>query len=339
MQSIRRRRFAWFPGLSLAAALAAVAHLLGPAAKPLPDVVIGLLLGVAVRSALGDIAPILAPGIALTLKYVLRTAIILLGSGLSVAVVLETGSRTLAVIITCVIVAMLLGISLSRLFRLPGVVGTLIGAGTAICGGTAILTIAPLTRATDEEVAYALTTIFTFNIIALLTYPWLGHMLGLSSTAFGSWAGTAVNDTSVVVATGYVYSNAAGAVATIVKLTRTVLLVPLAVLVGFWYAGSPPVAKAQRGVWSRTRASTPWFIFGFVAMASLNSLGLLPATVVHTLTTTATFLIVVVLVAVGLNVDIRQLARMGLRPLVVGLLLASIMALCSFGLIDALKIG
>ena len=152
-----------------------------------------------------------------------------------------------------------LGLAFARVFRLPGTIGTLIGAGTAICGGSAILALGPLVRAKDEEIAYAITTIFTFNIVALLLYPPLGHLLHLSSTAFGSWTGTAVNDTSVVVATGFIFSHAAGATATIVKLTRTLLLVPLAIAVGLHYGEraerDPNGGTAPAHLWQRVKGT------------------------------------------------------------------------------------
>lgn len=190
---------------------------------------------------------------------------------------------------------------------------------------------APLVRAKDEEVAYAITTIFTFNIIALLLYPPLGHALALSATAFGSWTGTAVNDTSVVVATGYVYSPAAGAVATIVKLTRTVLLVPLAITVGLIfaarYAREDGDTAEKTTTLQRALKTVPWFVLGFVAMAGLNSVGLFSPAVDRALTTSAAFLIVMVLAAVGLNVNLKKIVKMGFKPMLVGLALASIMGI------------
>jgi uncharacterized membrane protein YadS len=117
---------------------------------------------------------------------------------------------------------MALGLVLARIFHLPATIRTLVGAATAIYCGSAILAVGPLARAKDGEIAYAITTIFTLNIVALLLYPLLGHLLHLSSTAFGSWTGTAVDDTSVVLATGFAYSQPAGGVASIVKLTADV---------------------------------------------------------------------------------------------------------------------
>jgi uncharacterized integral membrane protein (TIGR00698 family) len=232
-----------------------------------------------------------------------------------------------------------LGLLLARVARLPGAVGSLIGAGTAICGGTAIIAIGPLIDATDEEIAYAVTTIFTFNIIALVVYPILGHAWSLGQVAFGSWDGTAVNDTSVVVATGYVYGKLAGATATVVKLTRTLLLVPLAFLLGTAHAArshdGTPAKLSPRALLK----SVPWFVFGFAAMALLNSTGVIPGAVSSDLTEIAGFLIVVVLAAVGLNVNIAKILHMGLRPLGVGLGLALIMAIVSLSLVKVFHIG
>jgi uncharacterized integral membrane protein (TIGR00698 family) len=331
----------WAPGLALVLAIAVVARISGRYTGAIPDVVIALLTGIVVRNAF-RLPAITRVGVSFTLRYILRTAIILLGAGLSLAAIVKTGASTLVLILFCCTVAMGLGLLLARTFGLPGVLGTLIGAGTAICGGTAILAIAPMTRAKDEDVAYAITTIFTFNIIALLIYPPLGHLLDLSASAFGSWTGTAVNDTSVVVATGYVYSQSAGAVATIVKLTRTVLLVPMAITVGLVYAARfarKEGSEDTQSVWQRTSRTIPWFVLGFVAMAGLNSVNLFPAALDKDFTTTAAFLIVMVLAAVGLNVDLKKILRMGLKPLFVGLLLASVMSVVSLTVIHILRIG
>ncbi len=328
------------PGLTAVLAIAVAARLLSRFTGAIPDVVLALVAGIAARNLLHLRAGI-RPGVAFTLRYLLRAAIILFGAGLTFAAIVQAGAATLALVGACFVAAMVLGLVLARLFRLPGKIGTLIGAGTAICGGSAILAIGPLLRAKDEEIAYAITTIFTFNVIALLLYPPLGHALHLSETAFGSWAGTAVNDTSVVVATGFVYGAKAGAVATIVKLTRTVLLVPLAIGIGLW-SDARFARKAQvagEPLWRRVMNTVPWFILGFVGMATLNSLHAFGAAIAHSLTLCAAFLIVMVLAGVGLNVDVEKIRRMGIRPLGVGLLLAAIMAVVSISLVTVLHIG
>jgi uncharacterized integral membrane protein (TIGR00698 family) len=341
------------PGLLLILAIAFGARFLSRFTGVVPDVVLALVAGMSARNVLRLPAGI-RPGVKFTLHYFLRAAIILFGAELTFAAIVQAGAATLALVVACFVIALVLGLVLAKVFRLPGTVGILIGAGTAICGGSAILAIGPLLRAKDEEIAYAIATIFTFNIIALLIYPPLGHMLHLSETAFGSWAGTAVNDTSVVVATGYIFGAKAGAVATIVKLTRTVLLVPLAIVVGLIYdarfakdaqSGSPSAATgsepatAPGPLWRRIAKTIPWFILGFVAMAALNSLHAFSESVAHVLTLGAGFFIVMVLAGVGLNVDIQEIRRMGIRPLAAGVLLAAVMAVVSLALIHVLQIG
>jgi uncharacterized integral membrane protein (TIGR00698 family) len=336
--------FSACPGLFLVLAIAVGARLLSRFTGAVPDVVIALVAGMLLRN-LVRLPDAIDPGIAFTLRYFLRAAIILFGAGLTFAAIVGAGAATLVLVGVCFVVAMVLGLVLARAFRLPGAVGLLIGAGTAICGGSAILALGPLVRAKDEEIAYAITTIFTFNIVALLIYPSLGHLLHLSQSAFGSWSGTAVNDTSVVVATGYVYGMKAGAVATIVKLTRTVLLVPLAIVVGLRHDAlaangiglAPPNAGAP--LWRRVMQTIPWFVLGFVGLAALNSCGVFSPNVAHGLTLAAGFFILMVLAGVGLNVDVGKIRRLGLRPLAAGVLLATIMAGASLGLIRVLHIG
>jgi uncharacterized integral membrane protein (TIGR00698 family) len=323
------------PGLVLVIVLALAARAATGLGGPVPDVVVGLVLGVLIGN-LTAVPPAIRAGSAFVLRYVLRAAIVLFGLGLSLQAVVRTGGATLVLVVACFAIALGLGYAIARIFRLNATIGTLLGAGTAICGGSAILAVGPLLRATDEEIAYALTTIFSFNVVALIVFPIIGHAYGLSDSTFGSWSGTAVNDTSVVVATGYAYSTAAGGVATIVKLTRTVLLVPLAIAIGILAARRHAVAEGT--VVARVRATVPWFVLGFVAAAALRSTELIPPTVLGAVAQVASFLILMVLVAVGLSVDLRRMSRMGIRPLIAGLSLATIMAAVSFGLISALGI-
>jgi uncharacterized integral membrane protein (TIGR00698 family) len=325
----------WLPGIGLVLAIAIAARLLARFTAPVPDVVLALLAGLIVRNLMRPAE--IQKGVSFTLFYGLRTAIIFLGAGISVQALVRTGATTVGLIVALVVISFGLGLLFARIFRLDPTIGTLIGAGTAICGGSAILAIAPLVRAKSEEVAYSITTIFGFNIVALIVYPILGHWLGMSQTRFGSWVGTAVNDTSVVVATGYVFGTGAGSVATIVKLTRTALLVPLAVVVGFMYAQRGGVSPKQ--ILRTAGRSVPWFIVGFIAVAALNSFGVLAPELAKSLTLTASFLIVAVLAAVGLNADLAKMLRLGLKPMLVGFLLATIMAVTSYSLILWLGIG
>jgi uncharacterized integral membrane protein (TIGR00698 family) len=324
------------PGLLVLLLVAIAARFLARFTAPVPDVVIALAAGVLLRNTIAPGA--IQPGVKFTLAYLLRVAIVLLGAGLSAQAVLQMGSATLVLIVPLVIVAILLGLLFARLFNLRGTIGTLLGAGTAICGGSAVLTVGSVIDSTEEEMAYAITTIFTFNLVALIVFPPLGHMLKMSELAFGAWTGTAVNDTSVVVSTGYIFGPAAGAAATVVKLARTVFLVPLAVAIGLAYAWRRGRPQRSATVWQRAAQAMPWFILGFLAMATLNSLGVFSPEFARFLTTIAGFLMVMVLAAVGLNVDAGKIWHLGARPMIVGLLLAACMAVFSLALITLLDI-
>ena len=269
-----------------------------------------------------------------TFHYILRLAIILLGSSLGLIEALSRGGRTLGLIVALVMVAIVLGWGLARIFRLSTAVGTLIGVGTAICGASAILVVSPLVKARSEETAYALTTIFAFNLVALFVYPSVGHQMHMSQGAFGIWDGTAVNDTSVVVATGYVFGATAGAVAIVVKLTRTVLLLPVAVILSLMQPGP----RGKNWI-ARFSSTVPWFVLGFLAMSLARSVGVLPVSWLAPLGQVASFLIVCVLGAVGLSTDLMSIVRLGPRPLIVGFLLAGTMGVLSIVAVRGLQLN
>jgi uncharacterized integral membrane protein (TIGR00698 family) len=330
-QRVLDRLAAGWPGVLLAVGIAALVHLVLRSDPVIPEVVAALVLGVFIRNV--GLASWAIPGIRLIVRYGLRVAIIALGAGLDLKVIADRGIATLVLIVVLVSAAMSLGLVLGRATRLERRVAILLGVGTAICGASAILAVSPLIRAREQETAYAVTTIFVFNIVALLLLPLIGHELGVSQLRFGTWVGTAVNDTSVVVATGYVYGPTAGGVAALVKLTRTILLIPLSILIGLVYGESGD----KSSVIKRGLQNVPWFVLGFFLLAVVNTFHF--ASAAMTLAQDGSLLLVVVLAAVGLGVDIEGILRMGLKPLVVGFILAVVMALVSFTLISAFGIG
>jgi uncharacterized integral membrane protein (TIGR00698 family) len=298
----------------------------------LPDVVVALAFGILVRNVFG--ATWSLAGAQWSARYMLRAAIILIGGGLTVSAVASRGAEVVGLVVCLAAGAFAIGIAFARIGRLTNTMGILIGAGTAICGASAILLLSPLVRARDEETAYAIATIFAFNLIALVSYPVIGHLLHLSQAAFGIWTGTAVNDTSIVVATGFAYGPMAGTVATVTKLTRTLLLVPLAIGIGFAFIrGRGGDASIGDGI----RASLPWFIGGFLLMAAVHSSGLLPAAVFEWTSAIASFLIVVVLASVGLGVELRSLRAQGLQPMGIGLALGTLMAATSLLTVELVR--
>jgi uncharacterized integral membrane protein (TIGR00698 family) len=217
---------AFIPGVLLGSALAGMATLIGGRAPMLGAPVIAILCG-SVVSLVRKPSTAFKPGIALTARKVLQGSVILLGSGLSLGQVLSTGGGSLPVLVGTLLAALGMAWLAGGLLGLRRDVTTLVGVGTAICGASAIAATNTVIDADEADVSYAIATIFTFNVVAVLLYPSLGHALGLSAHSFGLWAGTAVNDLSSVVAASTVYGHAAVSYGVVVKLTRTLAIVPI----------------------------------------------------------------------------------------------------------------
>lgn len=303
------------PGLLLCLPLAALAYALGLRWPLVGGAVLGILTGLLVRN-LWPLPAATAPGIRFTGKYLLQAAVVALGFGLDLRQVVQTGLSSLTVTLSTLGVAFLTAWALARWLRVHHVLGTLIGVGTGICGGSAIAAVTPILRPDEHDTALALSTVFLFNLVAVLVFPPLGHLLGLSDAGFGLWAGTAINDTSSVVAAGYLYSHAAGDIATVVKLTRATLIIPVCLALAGWQAWRQ--RNASTGPVS-LRGIVPWFIFGFLAAAALRGSGVVPTAWLAPLHQIASFLIVLALTAIGLSADLRRLLATGARPLLLGL--------------------
>jgi uncharacterized integral membrane protein (TIGR00698 family) len=332
------------PGLVVTAAVAAAAIGLGwaqqrlaPGAPAIPPVVIALVAGALVSSRLGIVRrKLLAPGLDLVKKRVLRGAIVIYGLGITAAGIRETGIAVLLLVLLCIATSLAVAAVAGRAFGAAPRVRMLLGCGTAICGATAVVTVAPLLKADDDEVAFAVATIFLFNLVALVAFPPLGHALALTDTAFGAWVGTAVNDTSAVVATGAAYSAAAGTVATLVKVLRTLALVPMALAVAAYAR-----AGADRSDVPEVKVASifPWFVLGFAATAALAATVPLPAGFVKVAKALAHILIVGVLAAFGLHLDLKKVAGSGARSLGLGFAIAGVMAVVSLVAVRLLGIG
>jgi len=307
-------------GLLLTAAVAAVALVLGHWLPLVGGPVFGIVLGIVVKNTLSPGGRFDA-GIRFGGKQVLQWSIIALGFGLSLGEVLKTGMESLAVTLVTVTVAFLSAWVLGRWLRVEGKLTVLIGVGTAICGGSAIAAVTPILKPDDHDTAFAISTIFLFNLVAVLLFPLLGHLMQMSDQGFGLWAGTAINDTSSVVAAGYAYSDLAGGFATIVKLTRSTLIIPICVVLTVVMA-----ALAKRRSAGGTDAGTfnlaaifPWFILWFLVASGVRSAGWVPAAALPVLHLLAEVLIVFALSAIGLSANLRRMAATGVRPILLGL--------------------
>ncbi|WP_413450134.1 putative sulfate exporter family transporter [Georgenia phoenicis] len=327
------------PGLALAVALALVATAIGTAVpvvgSPVSGVVLGVVVGGLVRRRVdASSVAALSPGLKLASKMVLQIAVVLLGARLSLAQVAQVGVDSLPVMLGTVVVCLVAAAALGRLLGIDGELRTLIGTGTAICGASAIAAVTPVVRASSSNVAYALSTVFAFNIAAVLLFPPLGQLLGMGEEAFGLFAGTAVNDTSSVVAAATSFGPVAADHAVVVKLVRTLLIIPIVVGLALVMArrdrkAAGDAAGAPRpAVWRLV----PWFLVGFLILATLNSIGLVPEAWHDPLATAATFLITVALTAIGLSTDVPALRAAGLKPLAFGGILWLLVTLSALGL-------
>lgn len=302
-------------GLALATAVAFVALFAGRTVPLIGGPVFGIVFGMLVRNLLSPGATF-EPGIQFTAKYVLQWSIIALGAGLSLDQVAHTGLSSLAVTAVTVTAAGLTAWGLGRLLGVGGRLRLLIGVGTAICGGSAIAAVAPIVKPDNHETAFAISTIFLFNVAAVLLFPPLGHWLHLSDSGFGMWAGTAINDTSSVVAAGYSYSKDAGDYATIVKLTRATLIIPICLVLASIAAWRE---KQNSNGSFRLMRVFPWFILWFLVASGLRTAGMIPADLQPWIREAAEFLIIVALSAIGLSSNLRRMGATGVRPVVLGL--------------------
>jgi uncharacterized integral membrane protein (TIGR00698 family) len=304
-----------WPGLLLALGLALVALGLGHLLPLIGGPVFGIVLGMLVRNVAAPDARF-QPGIQFAGKQVLQWSIVALGFGLSLGQVAQTGLQSLSVTLLTMTAAFLAAWLLGRLLGVQDKLKILIGVGTAICGGSAIAAVTPIIKPDEHDTAFAISTIFLFNVVAVLLFPLLGHLMHLSDHGFGLWAGTAINDTSSVVAAGYSYSKTAGDFATIVKLTRATLIIPVCLALAFAVAVRQ---KRQGNRDFKLRKIFPWFILWFLVASAIRTAGLVPIPVQPAIHRLAEFLIIVALTAIGLSADLRRMVSSGPRPILLGL--------------------
>ena len=323
-------------GFALALAVALVAAVLGRHAPIVGAPVFAIVLGVAI-AAVREPGPALRPGIKFASKQLLQWSIVLLGAHLSLSEIVQGGAQSLPVMLGTLIIVLVLAYVVGRALGLDRDIRRLVGIGTAICGGSAIAAVASVIEADQADIAYSLGVVFLFNVVAVVIFPALGHLLQLTQHAFGLWAGTAINDTSSVVAAAFAYGREAGNDAVIVKLTRTTLIVPIVL-----YYGWRRIRYARSGQGDgaiRWREIIPWFILWFLIVAAINSLGLIPAAAQAPLQEVALFAITVALAGVGLGTELEKIRSAGLRPLVLGAVLWAAIAVSSLAIARLAHLG
>ena len=324
-----------FPGIIISALIALFAiwlegllpiHLIGAA-------VIAMFIGMILNSCIKR-TDIFSSGIKFTSKKLLKFAIILLGLSLNITTVLQVGKMSLTVMIFTLLTCFGGGYFIGRALKLNWKLSNLISAGTGICGGSAIAAISSTIDADDDDVAYAMSATFLFDMAMIVLFPIMGRAIGMGDEAFGIWAGTAVNDTSSVVATGYAFSEAAGDFATMVKLTRTLSIIPTVIAFAFIHLhlkkkeairNSENVENLKAGF--SIKKIFPWFIIGFVAMSIVASVVSIPTEFVSGTKTISKFLMVSALAAIGLNTSFSNLKKSGIRPMIHGFIISALVVI------------
>ena len=311
-------------GLLLCLCSAIPASLLGQAVPVVGGPVFSILIGMVLTLFWKNKTKV-QPGIGFTSKKVLQYAVILLGFGLNLSEIAKVGAQSLPIIISTIGTSLIVSFVLCKAMKVPSNISTLVGVGSSICGGSAIAATAPVIGADDEEIAQAISVIFLFNVIAALTFPTLGGMLGMTDHGFGLFAGTAVNDTSSVTAAASAWDGIHGSntleIATIVKLTRTLAIIPITLVLALWRTHKAKTEQSQGGEAFSLKRAFPMFILYFVLASIITTVCTtvgVPAGVFTPLKTLSKFFIVMAMAAIGMNTNIVKLVKTGGKPIFMG---------------------
>lgn len=314
------------PGILLCLAIAIPSWFIGTAFPIIGGAVIAILAGMVLTLIIKN-KGVLDSGIKFTSKKVLQWAVILLGFGMDLNVVLETGKQSLPIIICTIGISLIMAFLINKFIKMPAKVATLIGVGSSICGGSAIAATAPVIDADEEEVAQSISVIFLFNVLAALLFPSFGQLIGFDTTsgeAFGIFAGTAVNDMSSVTATASTWDgmfNLGTATldkAVTVKMTRTLAIIPITLVLAFARAKKQKSNNAGK---INIKKIFPFFILFFIGASIITTIAVscgVSADLFDPLKTLSKFLIVMAMAAIGMNTNIVKLVKSGAKPIFLG---------------------
>lgn len=317
MQFIKKQ----YAGILLCFIISIPAFLLGKQFPLIGGPVFAILIGMLIGSFMKHKGRF-QNGIAFTSKKVLQYAVILLGFGLNIQDVLKTGGESLPIILSTILTSLVVAFIVSKILHMKKNTSILIGVGSSICGGSAIAATAPIIEAEEEEIAQSISVIFLFNILAALIFPSLGAMLGLSDHGFGIFAGSAVNDTSSVTATTTAWDGIHGSNtldhATIVKLTRTLAIIPITFVLALCKMKESRKTQIDASKNFHLKNIFPTFILLFLLASIITSIFNFPTAFTHTLKELSKFFIIMAMGAIGLQTNIVKLIRSGGKPILLG---------------------
>lgn len=316
------------PGVLASIAVGAVSYLVAQRTPAMSPLIWAILIG-ATLANVTRLPATLLPGVAFSAKNLLRLAVGLLGIRLGLSQIAEVGPKGIAVVLVAVAATFGFTRWLSHRFGLPKSLGTVLAAGTSICGAAAVVAVAGVIDSKEEETAVGVGAVTALGTIVMLSYPLIGHALGMSTDAFGVWAGASIHEVAQVVAAGFSFGATDGSAvetATIVKLGRVLMLAPIAVMLSLSFRKTKSAGSAKV-------SPVPWFIALFLVMVAVRSLGVLPANAVDTLVTADTMLLAVAMAGLGLDLRWSKIRAAGVRPLVVASIATVFMGAMTLGLV------
>ena len=307
-------------GILICLVIAVPAWLLGQRFEVVGGPVFAILIGMVIALFWKD-QKNAKSGITYTSKKILQLAVVLLGFGMNLSSVLQVGGQSLPIIVSTIATSLIVAFALYKALHMDSNISTLIGVGSSICGGSAIAAVAPVIDADENQTSLSLATIFILNAIALFVFPVIGHWLGMGQTQFGTWAAIAIHDTSSVVGAGAAYGEEALKVATTVKLTRALWIIPLSLVSALIFR--------QKG----KKIQIPWFIFWFVVAMLVNTYCNLPTQLTHGISVAARCGLSATLFLIGGGLSIEVIRKVGLKPLVLGIILWAVISVASLAVI------
>ncbi|ATW27361.1 YeiH family protein [Candidatus Formimonas warabiya] len=319
------------PGMLLTAGLAGVSFWLQRLSLisffHLNSLIIAIILGM-VMNNVGKVPAFLEPGITYSFKKILRIAIIFLGFKLSLSDMGQIGGKGIFLVIVVTAATLMFTLWLGKRLGLDRNLAVLIGAGSSICGASAIAAVAPVIDADDQDITFAVATVTIFGTLAMFLYPVFYHVFHLPDVLYAVWAGSSIHEVAQVVAAGFAAGEKTGQFATLVKLTRVLLVIPTVLLLGF-----STVKKGGENPGFR-KGTFPWFVFGFSLVVLINSFSLIPKQIVDQFVTLDSFLLTMAMAGLGLGANYQKLKRVGLKPLYAGLCISVFISFFSFVLSD-----
>ncbi|NLB89379.1 MAG: YeiH family putative sulfate export transporter [Syntrophomonadaceae bacterium] len=289
----------------------------------LSSLIIAILLGMLIGNLI-KLPDLVKPGLTFSSKTILRLAIILLGFKLSFADVAQVGSKGLLIVLLTTTATLIFTLWIGNKLQLSHSLTMLIGAGTSICGASAIAAVAPIVKANEEDTAFGIAIITIFGTISMLLFPVIYNISNLPELLYAVWAGSSIHEVAQVVAAGFAAGETTGQFATIVKLSRVLLIIPVTIILGL-------IENKRNKATGTNELIIPWFVFGFLITIIINSLNLVPASIVDNLITLDGFLLTIAMAGIGLATNFQNMRKVGTKAFYAGL--ATSLFIVSFGFV------